>query len=648
MSGKNEDESPEPDIPGVQSSSIELIPTGDVIIRSHESDERAEKREVKLDYPERVATTSTKTSAAEEDLTAADTALAELLKSPDDSEAQNSQEKREDEDRQPQLSENREIETAGDRITTGGQLQDDRVSDSPTTLTVTQETPCPIITTSTLTTSSLLDNVDNHINDTENNSTTRSSSPTFEAISNPSSPSSCPEDPVKIGKEMSAVSRPIAPLSRSTSATTTSSITTSTTVTSASSESNLPVTKATSLNEIAGERVETSQCTNKVSPEPTFPVVSVSNKEVLQAAQKTGENLDQSNLQLKKFADTLTDTRPTETNKQESNMNISQPQGPNKTVSEPSRSSSPCCQCCCIGDCCCNCEQSDSESDEEDEEDSCAPCLRDLFSMLPFVKVRRKTNSNVAQSKSPTPCPPLEKQENVTLETHKDTDIVDKQEVVSMGGGNGQIGSTSGDRITPSSPPLQQLQVEVEDIVEVETEVVPEVSRVENVPKHKEPLVKHVTKKTEQVSLSEEERQLQVTATPETLQLQPVATAKEGKKENETFSFKGIMNLFSVYKQMLLTPTQDGEDGRETPTENVVVDRTPSPEEPRQEKPGIVTQISDPDVFERPDDSDISSVTTTGTNKRRGLKQKFKNWFNLKKTARKMRNRYKSRDSGKS
>ena len=622
MSGKNEDESPEPDIPGVQSSSIELIPTGDVIIRSHETVERAEKMDVELDYPEGVATTPTKTSTAEEENTEGKTAGLHI--SSDDSEVENGLRLKKMEDN---LSENREIETAGD--TAVGGLKNSKVSDSPTTLT--QITPCPIITTSTLTTRSPPDQVDNHINDTENNSTSRSSSPTFEAISNPSSPKSCPEDPVKIGKEMSAVSRPTAPLSRSTSATTTSSITTSTTVTSADSESDLAAPATTS--QVAGEKGETSQCTNKVSPEPTFPVVSVSNKEALQVVQKPGKNLDKSDFQLK------TSYTDTDANKQGSNMKILQPHEPlpSQAVSEPS---SPCCQCCCIGDCCCNCELSDSESEEED---SCVPCLRDLFSMLPFVKVRRKTNSNTAQSQSPTPCPPLEKQENVTEETHKDSENFDKQEVASMGGRNGQIDSTPGDRISPSSPTPLQLKVEVVDIAEVEAEVVPEVSRIESVPKHKEPLVKQVTTKTERVS--EAEKQLQVTATPETLQLQPVATAKEGKKENETFSFKGIMNLFSVYKQMLLTPTQDEEDGRETPTENVVVDRTPSPEEPRQEKPGIVTQISDPDVFERPDDSDISSVTTTGTNKRRGLKQKFRNWFNLKKAAKKMRQRYKSRDS---
>ena len=629
MSGKN-DESPEPDIPGMKSSSIELIPTGDVIIRSHVTVEVAKKRDVELDYLGRVATTSTKISPDKEDLTA----VAELPKSSGGSEAQKGLEKREDEDQQPELCENREIDTAT-LDTAEGEFQDGKVSDCSATLTQVEVTPCPIITTSTLAASTSQDQVHNHTNDTENNSTTRSSSPTFEAISNPSSPTSCPEDPVQIGKEISAVSKQTEPLSRSTSATTTSSITTSTTVSSASSESNLAAPATTSHVEIAGEKVKTSQGTNKISSEPTFPVVSVSNKEVLQTAQIPGKNLDKSDLRLKI-------STGTDANKQESNMNISQHQEPlpSQAVSEPSRSSSPCCQCCCIGDCCCNCEQSDSESDEE--EDSCVPCLRDLFSVLPFVKVRRKTKSNIAQSQPPTPIPPVEKQENVTEEAHKDDEIVDKQEVASIDRENRLVDSIPENRISPSSPPPQQLKVEVVDIIEVEAEVVPEVTRVENVPKHKETQVRHVPKKSEQVSETEKQLQLQVTATPDTLQLQPVATAKEGKKENETFSFKGIMNLFSVYKQMLLTPTQDGEDGRETPTENVVVDRTPSPAEPRQEKPGIVTQISDPDVFERQDDSDISSVTSTGTNKRRGLKQKFKNWFNLKKAARKMRQRYKS------
>ena len=135
--------------------------------------------------------------------------------------------------------------------------------------------------------------------------------------------------------------------------------------------------------------------------------------------------------------------------------------------------------------------------------------------------------------------------------------------------------------------------------------------------------------------------------TPETLQLQSAGPAEW----TEIFSLKGMMDKFSWYKDMLLSATQEDSGRRVTPTENVVVDRTPSPVV-SLDPPGpsnVVSPISDPDVFERLDDSSTTTPTpslpvldrtTTNTTKseKKGVKSRFKRWFNLKVAENKSKN----------
>ncbi|KAL5251587.1 hypothetical protein ACHWQZ_G017080 [Mnemiopsis leidyi] len=642
MSGKNENEieSPEPDIPADKSNSIELIATKEVIVRpySYNIDLVAEKEENDKYYDTKekeaesesanfVAVTTDRTrtleghetstrSTGNEDFDFHKVALE--TGSPALSHCSVDEEKLENmkvEDRETRQS--KEIETAednGEDKTEGKlQVQNCQVLKLNLKLSSNKLTQVPLTPTSPV-------QGDCQTESIENFSPLLAESVTS---STPFEETSHPEDTVEMRRETSPRQKASLSVLRSTSETSTSSITTSTTVTTTTTQSDL-----------AGEKEETLPA----SHESLAPVLSESHKVQLQGTQITGKNLEQSGLKLNTLADT--ETRPAETNIQEIS---DQHQDLNKPDNESSRLSSPCCQCCCIGDCCCNNAPSDTESDEDEE--SCAACFKDFFSFLPFVKVRRRTTSNSEPSK---PLTPLHKEEDVVIEK-TESNSNDNQEEVSMNKGKSHMATSSENKISdngPSSPPPLELKVDVVEISEVEAVIVPEVSREKTEPKNKEPPVQQVKLKTEEAPDSE--KRITPTVTPDTLQIRPVGTVTEGKKENETFSFKGIMNLFSVYKQMLLTPSQDAEEGRETPTENVVVDQTPSPVGLPQEKPaGIVTQISDPDVFERRDESDKFSVTTTSTDnlKSRGLKHKVKNWFNLRKAARKVRRRYKSRDS---
>jgi hypothetical protein len=371
--------------------------------------------------------------------------------------------------------------------------------------------------------------------------------------------------------------------------------------------------------------------------------------------------------------------------------------------SEPSRWSSPCCQChtCCTDtccECCCTCHVS-SEGDEGDDEVGCLAFLKDFVSVLPFVKVRKKSSVSLG---------PSIKSEDVKGEQNKVEENV--TEVPAEDQSDHQVDLRADDKspADTNSPGLNQLDVEEVDLPDIEAleitfteaaniiestesslktasqnsgtssncsaENIP-VATPEKTPEATSEKTPEATPErnseatpektpvatTENNPESTPDKKLEATsdistkATPEKLQLQPVGPVKEAEEEeNETFSLKAIWDKLVFYKHMLISPILEEADGIATPTETVVVDPTPSPVVPNDTVPtanpvqtSVNSPISDPDVFERQDSSDVFSITTTSTNKskKKGLKQRLKRWFNFKKTAKKMRQRYKSRDS---